>query len=436
MLFGDALSLLARCSDNDRTDPEDGLTCPKRWSIHKEEKCSSQRLDINSAPGTLLQAAIAPGNQRKAPVIPKPGPALLYTRPPGTFQPSLPQQQQHAQQQPPPQPQPPQPQPPQAQQPQAHARWQGVDLPLQKTVLFTMFVSAVCLAAGYWHNFDHPTVAGGRLYNYAGPAFWLSAALFLLPGFIAGWNRVANAEVQSRVWIGVAVVALLSQLYNMSSSQTPPQSQEHQPHTHSQCYVSERNLPGCWVVADLEGPQSQEQHQLHTYPPLPHESSQHSPSSPSPSPSSPSPSPSSPSPSPSSSSPSESPQVQQLQQQLEQQEHQQEQQEQPQAHAGWQRTDLGLQLAACAPFAFSLHAIFLGAGLVLTWKGRTVPGRRLKDYVGPSFWILGALLSFPRLIVPGTESTALGWLAVAMAALVLGIVSTVGNMVFASQGHG
>ncbi|ODN82697.1 hypothetical protein L202_00989 [Cryptococcus amylolentus CBS 6039] len=48
-----------------------------------------------------------------------------------------------------------------------------------------MLVSAVCLAAGFWRNFDHPTVAGGRLYNYPGPAFWLCAALFLLPGLIA-----------------------------------------------------------------------------------------------------------------------------------------------------------------------------------------------------------------------------------------------------------
>ncbi|ODN82677.1 hypothetical protein L202_00970 [Cryptococcus amylolentus CBS 6039] len=40
---GDFLSdLLGRvfcCSDDNRTDPEDGLTCPKGWSMHKEEKC-------------------------------------------------------------------------------------------------------------------------------------------------------------------------------------------------------------------------------------------------------------------------------------------------------------------------------------------------------------------------------------------------------------
>ncbi|ODN74983.1 hypothetical protein L198_08169 [Cryptococcus wingfieldii CBS 7118] len=176
-------------------------------------------------------------------------------------------------------------------------------------------------------------------------------------------------------------------------------------------------------------PQSQEQLQLPTYPPPPHESSHHPSSSPSHSPSSPTHSPSSPSPSPSSSSPSESPQ----------QEQQLEQQEQPQAHAGWQRTDLGLQLAVS--FLFALHAIFLGAGLVMTWKGRTVPGGRVYNNAGPGFGIIGALLSFPPLIaacrkVQGTESTALGWLAVATAALVLGIVSTVGNMVFSSLGHG
>ncbi|WVQ70493.1 hypothetical protein IAR50_000012 [Cryptococcus sp. DSM 104548] len=40
---GDFLSeLLGKvfcCSDDNRTDPEDGLTCPKGWSMHKEEKC-------------------------------------------------------------------------------------------------------------------------------------------------------------------------------------------------------------------------------------------------------------------------------------------------------------------------------------------------------------------------------------------------------------
>ncbi|ODN85857.1 hypothetical protein L198_07421 [Cryptococcus wingfieldii CBS 7118] len=78
---GDSLSeLLGKvfgCSDDNRTEPENSLTCPKGWSMPKEEKCSSQHLDINSAPGTLFQAAIGLGNQRKAPIIQKAGPACI-----------------------------------------------------------------------------------------------------------------------------------------------------------------------------------------------------------------------------------------------------------------------------------------------------------------------------------------------------------------------
>ncbi|ODN82702.1 hypothetical protein L202_00994 [Cryptococcus amylolentus CBS 6039] len=65
---------------------------------------------------------------------------------------------------------------------------------------------------------------------------------------------------------------------------------------------------------------------------------------------------------------------------------------------------------------------------------QTVPGRRLFNYAGPAFWILGALVWFPHAIaaykgVPGAMLTTRSGLAVQMGAVLIGIANTVGNFV-------
>ncbi|ODN86095.1 hypothetical protein L198_07388 [Cryptococcus wingfieldii CBS 7118] len=122
---------------------------------------------------------------------------------------------------------------------------------------------------------------------------------------------------------------------------------------------------------------------------------------------------------------------------LQQQQHAQQQalqppQPQPLAHDRWQRSDLRLQYAVFVAFAVS--AIRLGAGLVLTWKGRTAPGHVLYDYAGPGFWLSGAFVWYPSVIavwrrVPGAQLRARRWNEITMAAVLVLIVYTVGNFV-------
>ncbi|TYJ51325.1 hypothetical protein B9479_008111 [Cryptococcus floricola] len=106
--------------------------------------------------------------------------------------------------------QPPQPQPlPQQQQPpQAPTRWQRWSLRLGNAIICALSLSTACLAVGFWRIFRHPTVAGGRLYLYAGTAFWILGALLLFPDLIAAWNRVPGAESTERRRSGLFMAAL------------------------------------------------------------------------------------------------------------------------------------------------------------------------------------------------------------------------------------
>ncbi|ODN82696.1 hypothetical protein L202_00988 [Cryptococcus amylolentus CBS 6039] len=70
-------------------------------------------------------------------------------------------------------------------QPQARTLWQRINLLIPMAVAITMFMSAACLAVGAWQEYDHPTVAGSALTNYAGPGLWVIGAFLSFPGLIA-----------------------------------------------------------------------------------------------------------------------------------------------------------------------------------------------------------------------------------------------------------
>ncbi|OXG97140.1 hypothetical protein C369_07428, partial [Cryptococcus neoformans A5-35-17] len=106
--------------------------------------------------------------------------------------------------------------------------------------------------------------------------------------------------------------------------------------------------------------------------------------------------------------------------------------QQPQAYPRWRKVSLFLQWVGIRALLFNV--VCLGVGLLLISQGQTVPGRRLFNYAGPAFWILGALVWFPDAIaaykgVPGAMLTTRSGLAVQMGAVLIGIANTVGNFV-------
>ncbi|ODO10392.1 hypothetical protein I350_00987 [Cryptococcus amylolentus CBS 6273] len=264
MLFGNALSLLSLagyvsvnscrcsnkvdflsellgkvfcCSDDNRTDPENGLTCPLRM-VHAQggdvvtqvsASTSTQRLDIASVPGTLLQTAITPGNQRKAPISQKPGPVppapapaapgpvpvpgahvpssscfltpsvlcpvplalfpiALRVNPAAAAIPAAPAPASASRE-------------PAALGPRSLAESQ----PANPTGYHLASVSERglpdCWAGAGLEQFISPTVAGGALRNYAAPGLWLIGAFVWYPSVIAVWRRVPGAQLRARRWV-------------------------------------------------------------------------------------------------------------------------------------------------------------------------------------------------------------------------------------------
>ncbi|ODN82707.1 hypothetical protein L202_00997 [Cryptococcus amylolentus CBS 6039] len=252
MLFGNALSLLSLagyvsvnsvrdqcsnkvdflsellgkvfcCSDDNRTDPENGLTCPLRM-VHAQGgdvviDSSSQRLDINSAPRHRLGARLGQYHQPQPQQpqaqsqsqehtypphpVSSPHPSSAPSRSPSSPSPSesIQQLQQQLQQLQQSQQPPPQPQPPESQQPWAHALWQRVSLPIQQGITWPLSLSAVCLIVGLGLDWNSPTVAGGALRNYAAPGLWLIGAFVWYPSVIAVWRRVPGAQLRARRWV-------------------------------------------------------------------------------------------------------------------------------------------------------------------------------------------------------------------------------------------